>query len=367
MLQRHRNAVIALLVVAGIALGTWLAVGQRAPTPTEPLGYVPGEAVAVGYLRVSPVMASPFVKAFFPQGDAMARLERLCGFDPLEGLDEMMVVVDEKDIEQVGPLGLVARGRLDRERLAGCLERLIERDGGSTRQTELDGVPAMASGDGRSRAAFVDDRTVAIGSEDAVRGVLEATRGEAPSAASNPVLGDLWDRVGGGRDGVVVAELPERWQPVASAFAERHLGTPLEGVQAVGLGLDVQHGLELGGLVRTANAGAAARAVEALQARVKRLRREPLVGATVLGTALRRLKLAAQGPEIVVTLKLDDSHVEALASLLRRNRRPRAPADAPEEPSKPPKPDVSLERPSDSAGEEGNGGAADPASGESSR
>lgn len=327
--SRIRDLLIAFAVVAGVAIAAWAASRGRPVGPSEPLGYVPAEAAAVGYLKVDPVTASPLVRALFPEGTGVERMKQLCGFNPTAGIRDMLVFVGGQNEEALGPFGLVARGTLERDRLGECLRKVVAEGGGSTRITRMEGVPAVASGGGSSRAAFIGDDAVTVGNAEVVRQVLRTARGKAPSAAAGGTLADLWERVGSGRDVALVADLPERWQRVVSGLARQRLGVDPGNVQALGVGADLGRGLKLGGIVRTASPEGSRRVVEALQARIRQLRAEPIVAFSVLGTVLRRVKLAADGPEIVVTLHLDEKHVDELAQLLGGAHAPQHPAEPP--------------------------------------
>ncbi|MFW6050117.1 MAG: hypothetical protein ACODAU_03015 [Myxococcota bacterium] len=344
MLERHRHAVIAVVVVAAVAVGSWLAVGQRPPEPTDPLGYVPADAVAVAYVRPGALEASAVGRALLPDGEAVARMERVCGFDPTRGLEELIAFVGEEDAERLGHLGLVARGELDRERLPRCLERLVQAEGGSTRLTDLGGVPAIASAGGGSQAVFLGDRAVAVGAAASVRGAVRTVRGEAPNATTNPTLQELWTKVGRDRDLAVLADLPERWRRAATALARRRLGVALEGLESIGVGADLAKGLQLGAVLRLGAPEHAQAAGEQIRARLEALRRKPVVAFSVLGKVLRRVSAASQGPELVVTLELDEDEVAEVRKLLGDLRGARRDASPPTPDRAAPAPDAVLRR-----------------------
>lgn len=322
MLKRHWRGIAGVLVAVAVAVGCWLALGRRPPPPSQPLGYVPQKTVAVAYARVQPLAHSKLLEAVFPSGGGLSKLKKDCGFDPTEGMTDVLAFVAEgKGEGGLGHPGLVARGKLDRERLAKCLEHVVRAEGGTAKLTRMNGLPALTSQKGTSKAVFVGPEAVAIGGSDAVRSVLSAVQGDAPSAAADTELAALWDRVATGRDLAVVADLPERWQKAGAAMLESKLGLHVGAVRAVGVGADVERGLEIGGVVTTAGADRASRAVRDLQAEVEKLRSHPLFAFSVLGTVLRRLQLAADGPDVVFTLKLTEDQVDQLLALMSDTRK----------------------------------------------
>lgn len=311
-----RHASWALGTSALVALLCWMAVGGKSPPPAGPLGYVPPGSDAVVHADVDALRQSALVQQLWPALGSSKELERLCGFDPLSQVRDALAFLAEGQGKQLGPFGLVARGDFDREALPACFERLMNADGAGAQLTRLDGVPALASAGGGSRALFVGDDAVAVGSEDAARSVLQAVQGETPSGATDPVLSRLWPRAGEGRALTVAFKVPPRFRKVIPAAAKRHLRAEVDEVRAAVLGATLRDPIELGLVVEMAGSDGARRSVEALQERIRDLRREPMVAFTVFGKILRRLRLAAHGEEIVATLKVPHEDVRKVAALL---------------------------------------------------
>lgn len=334
MISRYRHLLIALAAVGAVVLACWLAVGRHPSAPTEPLGYVPANAVAVAYARVAPLVHSQVVRSLYPESASLSKLEHQCGFDPTRRLQDLLVFVDEQH-GSLGHLGLVARGQLDRSKLAACLQHVVRSEGGSARITTMDGAPALESAKGSSRAAFVGDDAVTVGSARAVEGVLRAARGQAPSAAGNHTLQELWNDVASGRDVSLVAALPDRWQHAAAALVQQRTGVHLGLVKSLALGADVEHGLSLGAVLQTPSAAIASRAVQGLQQRIEAMRARPMVAFSVIGTVLRHLQLAAEGPKIVLTLKLTEQQVSDVLAMIDKGRTARKAAPRAEPPIEP--------------------------------
>jgi hypothetical protein len=334
VLHRHRHVLLFLVAAGAVTLACWLAVGTSRGAPATPLGYAPADTVAVLHARLDRLRQSELVQQLWPELTQSASLERLCGFDPLSQVREALVLLPPGDAEGLGSLGLVAKGTFDRDALPTCVERIVGGEGTRVQTATIDGVPALASAAGGSRAVFVSADTVAVGNERLARGVLRSAGGQEPSAETDPVMSELWGRAGSDRDVTLVARLPSRLRKLVPPLARRYLRAQVDEVIALAMGVDVSRGLELGLVAQMADAEQADRSVRALQASLERARSEPVVAFSVIGKVLRRVSLAAEGPEVVATVSLPDDDVRAVVELLEQVRmsRGRAPRAAPPTP-----------------------------------
>ena len=73
-------------------------------------------------------------------------------------------------------------------------------------------MPAIASADGPSRAAFLGRDGIVGGDEAVVRQAILVDHGEAEGADSDPVLARLWQRVASREQVVAVAQVPANWR-----------------------------------------------------------------------------------------------------------------------------------------------------------
>src|SRR5688572_21197918 len=105
-----------LVGTAGVA---WWIVTMPRPLPAEALERVPGTTPAVLWLDVAPVLRSKLVRRLLAQeghDEGLRRIERECGFDPLEQVSDAVVFVHGDRADELESIGVVARGALDHER-----------------------------------------------------------------------------------------------------------------------------------------------------------------------------------------------------------------------------------------------------------
>lgn len=338
------------LLVAGVvaALGAWgMSAIRSVEIPEAALAAAPAGSSIVMRVDVEAVTASHVWNALLEEDrgeDGVRRIEQACGYDPLEQVDEAFVFVSGTRAEPFGQVGFaargeMARGRENRERLLECVGEVVS-SRGALQRVEIEGVPAIASSSGRSHAAFVGRDGVVAGDRAMVARIIQVAAGDTISAAEDPTLTRLWDRVATDRDIVAVARLPERWAPALRAMARR-LGEDLESVadvQALGIGVRVRDGLSIGLAAETADAGAARRIERALVTKVDELLAQPLLRLSTVGRVLRGVRTEANGNELVVTASLTNAQVDGLLALWRELRQSaraaemQVPAEAPAEP-----------------------------------
>ncbi|MCC6873459.1 MAG: hypothetical protein IT378_04045, partial [Sandaracinaceae bacterium] len=151
---------------------------------------------------------------------------------------------------------------------------------------------------------------------------------DEPSAAADPELRALWDRVAPGRDVVLAGRVPARWRPAIARTAEQMEGdfAALTSVRALGAGASVTSGLALGLAARTESERDAERLAGAMRGWIDQVLAQPLLRVSVLGRALRRVETEPQGRDVVLTGSLTERQLEQALDLWDELRRtPSAP------------------------------------------
>lgn len=337
---KSRWLVLSAVVVAAVAFLMSRTAGPS--VPSEPLAAAPAGASIVAHVDVGAVTSSHLWNALLEEDreeGGVRRIERACGYDPLDDVDEAVVFTtgsDERPFAHVGFVarGEVARGSANRRRLVECVGAVLaDRGPGAVREVELEGVPAIASASGGSHAAFLGEDGVVGGDREVVAGAIRVARGDAPSAASDATLRRLWDRVSADRDVVVVARLPARWLPALRRMSQSlpEETSALADVRAIGVGLRVRGGLSLGVAAETTGAESARRLERTVIDETDALLEQPLMRVSAIGRALRRLEVESQGREVVLTLSLTNAQLDDLLSLWRELRTARDEDGAPRE------------------------------------
>ena len=329
------------LLVAGVvaALVAWGLSSMSSPEiPESALAAAPRGSSIVMRVDVAAVTASHAFQALLEEdrGEGGVRgVERACGYDPLEQVDEAFVFVSgsrERPFDEVGFVasGEMARGSENRQRLIECVGAVVS-GRGAMQRVEVEGVPAIASSSGASHAAFLGENGVVAGDRAMVARAIRVAAGDAPSAAGDATLARLWSRVSADRDIVAVAHLPERWIPAMRRMA-RQLGgdlSALAGVRALGVGVRVRGGLSIGLAAESADATAARALEQALLTQLDALVEDPLVRLSPLGRVLRRVRTEARGRELVVTASMTNDQLDSLLALWRELRESAAPEAEP--------------------------------------
>lgn len=332
-------------VAVAVALGSYglSRLAALREDTASPLARVPRDAVMVAAFEVPAVTQSALWRALTAEpaeaeDPELARdLDAGCGRDLVDQVDELIVFAGgtpEEPFRRIGVLahGPVARGLDARNRLVQCVERHVAHDAPGVRRTQVDGEAAIASSDGRSFAAFVGRDGVVGGDRESVAGALRVARERAPSADDDANLGRLWARVGRDRAAVAVLRLPDRWRRWLARGGANLGGADLSDlgeVRAVGVGLDLSHGVGVAAVADTGGVDAAPLVVRSLQTAIENVQRSPLVRVSVLGRLLRRIELEAQGREVIVVATVREREVRTLLTLWRdlsRLGRPRTPA-----------------------------------------
>lgn len=294
----------AALAVAG---GVWWAVQPR--LREAPLENIPAGSSAVLQVRPAQVLGSALFDALVrkPGRDtSMKEVEKRCGTNPLLMFRHLSLFVagDETgDLKEVGYLG---EGSFDQEKLIHCVSRVVEADGGSVQRVTVLDMPAVAGGQGDSRALFYGRHAVIGGNEALLTRTIGAIRGEAPSLAADALLMDLWRRVSPKLDVVLVARVPARWNaPMRVALAGSAALAPglveISAAEAVGVGIDLTDGVSMDVALRFPNDGQAQSVAEGIKAFIAKVLGTEQVRLSVMGPVL---KAASVGHEpYVVTVR----------------------------------------------------------------
>lgn len=318
LLFRSRWVLLIAGLAAGAAFGANALLG--ADLAEDPLAISPADANLVISLDARALMDSSLWRAMLDdRGEGPRRIERTCGYDPLGEVERVVIFVSGDGDDPFGRVGFVARGEMargasNRERLVGCVGRVLGEQGGGTRLLEIEGVTAMASQRGSSHAAFLGRDAVVGGDRDVVASTIRITDGELPSADQRADLRALHRRVADLDDVVVVARLPRQWLPalerMAGALPEQL--DALISVRGLGLGVSFANGLRARAVLRADDAAGLA---DALQSMLDGALEDADTRRSIVGTALRRVRVEPGDGGARVALRVSDDVVEDLVAL----------------------------------------------------
>lgn len=303
---------LCALIAAGVAF-----LGTTAPTRTT-LQMAPQGTTMVAHLDVQAILHSSMWMAYVDDDEGMTRIERICGSSPLESLREADVYVVGTDESPLAQLAFLARGALDPERLGDCVSRVVHEDGGGVHEVTIEGVRAMASDRGDSRAAFLSRDTVVGGDEMLVRELIHIDHGTS-APMDDPALARLYDIALARHDVVIAAEVPDAWRgAIAHALEDLPGVEALSGARAVALGASLAGGgIGLTLSVACSRESDARRLLEAIETARDAALNDPLLRLSAAGAALRRIQLEPRGADLLATLDLSRDAFESLVTLIR--------------------------------------------------
>lgn len=340
--------IVSILALALGAAGlVHLAQGRR--LAAHPFELAPPGTTGVLRVNVPALLASPLWAAWFGDEDeGRRRIVDACGFDPLAELrtaDIYVVGTRRRPLDQVG---FVARGALRHEALVRCVEQVTEGEAlGGVHEEEVEGLPALASDRGGSRAVFLGTDGVVGGDVEFVRDVVRRFRGEGENLLDDAQLSALWQRASSDAEVVLAARIPDGWRDgLTRMVGQSGPWAPLSSMRALGLGARVSRGFGATLVIEFDAAGAARDLRGAAQDARDAVLAQPLVRLSSVGSALDALEVEADGARLVVRADLDDDELGAVVALLReRLDALLAGAPLPSEPTDPPRlpaPDETL-------------------------
>lgn len=204
-MTRSRTVVSAAAAVvalgAAIALGAFFLDSANAavgPLPGDAL-LLPADAKFVGGIDVKRFVQSPFYAKYASphaqsRPEAFKELEEKTGLNPEQDIDQL-IFAGTPPGEASRETGIVvALGRFDRAKISQLIE--TEKKGVTTKNVQ--GVPVYLFGEGKrgsSALAFVDDRTLVMGSQAAVEAAIASQGQGGKTLKQNASIMALLERV----------------------------------------------------------------------------------------------------------------------------------------------------------------------------
>jgi hypothetical protein len=308
-------------VLGGLAY--WFLV-PRHTLPDDLLAVVPADAYGLVHLDVPSVLASDAYKRLVVErgeAEGVERIKKACGFNPLERLRELVVFARPAPGARLPRFAFVARGDLPHGELVECVKKFASESGGGAelKRDDYEGIPAVTSTGGGSRAAFVGRDGVVGGDADSVQTVLNIVLGKAQGMSTDSVLKGLYREIQQGTDIALVARMPDEIRPLLLLFASRLPAglASLAEVRALSANATLAQGTIAGGAVLvTADASKAAAVIEVARAQVGRFLAIPGVQLTPAGSVLRDIQMEARGERATFAGSIKVSTVEALLEIL---------------------------------------------------
>jgi hypothetical protein len=312
-------AALAVLVAGGLAY--WFLV-PRHSLPGDLLAVVPADAYGFVHLNVPQVLASDAYKRLVVErgeAEGVERVKKACGFNPLERLEELVVFARPAPGARLPRFAFVARGDLPHSELVDCVKKFAGEGGGGLKREDHEGIPAVTSSSGGSRAAFVGRDGVVGGDADSVNTVLNTVLGKAQGMGSDSLLKGLYREIQSGPDIALVARVPDEIRPLLLLFSARLPAglAALTDVRALSANATLAQGKIAGGAVLVTSApDKASGIVELARGQIARILAIPGVSFTPAAGVLREVQMEARAERATFTGSIKVSTVEALLELL---------------------------------------------------
>jgi hypothetical protein len=316
------SLILALLAACVLGLSGWLLLRPQHSLPEDALAALPADTYGVLEVRVQRVLASrAWQRLVVDRGQArgIQRATATCGFNPLAGVEQLVVLARPDRREPTPRVAFAARGRFKHELLLDCARKLSGRDGLALTHEEIEGVHTVRSAKGSTRIAFLGRGGIVGGHGESVRAVLETLLGKRPSLAASTLLPPLYRELKRDSDLTALAQSPARLVPLLGRLGllidTRAL--QLDQVTALGARLTLQPELITGaGVLVTQRPEQARQIADLASAQRQRVLSIPLIGLTGVAGPLRAARIEAQGSQLRVASSLELHVAEALLELL---------------------------------------------------
>lgn len=225
-------------------------------------------------------------------GDKLLGLRDTCGFEPLLALERVVFAMPFADAPGAGrgsDFAFIAETSIEPQQGLSCAERVIKKHGGSPARASLGAFTSVRDlNKPLGEMALRPDGLFVLSGGQYFRDVMDAAVGTVKLDAAAELRSQLHRSI---RDKLGPAPLKLTLLPEASSV--------LQGVLALGLGLDLGHDIDLRGLVACASEPACGKAREVIEDAKYQLSKDPqLSGLSTLKVEQRgdRLELAGRLP-----------------------------------------------------------------------
>jgi hypothetical protein len=234
-----------LLLVAALAAAAWIVAHTRPRANVEAardfdlVSVVPQGPELLVSADVQALGAAAARDLLRASGGALLGLRELCGFEPLLSLRRVVLALPRGEADKSPDFALIAQTSLEPEPVLRCAEAVIRKRGGNPVRSSLGKFSSVRDqSKPLGEVAIRADGLFVLSGGQYFRDVIDAASGaqhaDEPAKLRSAVHAGIRRKLG-----------PS--QLVVTLLVGPHL--PLPGVQALGLGLDVQSEIRLRGFV----------------------------------------------------------------------------------------------------------------------
>jgi hypothetical protein len=322
--RRTFLAAFALVAVAVIAAVFELRRAPIPPPPADPpaphaIDAVPARSMLVVALDLRALRSSPWLAPYLGGERAVEGLGALrgaCGFDPIERVDELVLVVPERGIDE---LGIVARGAPTAEALLACAERFVRARGGEPVRSSIGGFQTVRDRSARSSGEIAAKRElVLVGTGEALRGMVDSAEGSLPRLASNAVHAELAAALGERAHArATFAVSDEQRASLAELVASEGERIPSALLRLAGVGLAARldgEKVELALVLKSSDPGGAQGLADALASARTDAASAPATAMLGAAPLLDRLAVRVDGTNVQARIQLTVREIESVVA-----------------------------------------------------
>lgn len=349
--RASRAFVLFLAAVAAVAAGIFFHHARK-PEPLPPpapkadlLDAVPTSPMLLFTVDLDALRASRLGALVASQEGAgiLGRVRATCGFEPVDSLREVALVVPASQDD--ADFGLVAVGDVDQAAIVGCAEKVIGARGGTPVTTTLGSFRAVrdastASGEIAVRAGG----PLLVGAGNYLRTMVDTADGALPTVRTDSAHAALRAAIADVPLARVSIVLSPRQRATIADEVRRTGGrapSALTSVLAAALGAKITPEIvQIHGVVLVEDAEHAKELEAAFDAVRKQRADDPLLRLLGLGQLLDRVRLQVDGTQLHVHLELTIAEAEIVADKITALREGRGEGDP--DPSTAPAPAASA-------------------------
>ncbi len=253
--------------------------------------------------------------------------ERLCGADPLQGVDSIAFAIPQEGID--AGFGVFATGRVDATQLVGCAQRVIAARGGKPIRQQRDGFQVVFDGSNKLsnvRLAVRPGGPVVVAEQSYLAAALAVARGSVAPVQDDGRHQELLELVHQGPLVATVVLTAKQRKTLIDGLRLRSLSTPFSAVGSGAFSLRLDTALTLHAVLlcdQPANCVELAGVVEAYRREEASSVTAKLIG---LSPLLERLSVRTLKRSLHLELRLS---LDETLALLARAKRLRQLAESP--------------------------------------
>lgn len=325
----HLGLAVASVLVLVVALRQERKPPETAAPPSESLAVpltlraVPKDAPLLLTLDLEAPRAAALRSLLFgPERElaGIGRLQDVCGYDPSASVQALTIAALKRTPAdtQSPAFAIVAAGEFDQQKLASCVERILQAKGGSAERQRSGSMTLIRDRRGSAaEIALLDQGLVLVSAREHLRRMLQALDGELPSASDDATHRSLREAIGGRAPLLGTLTFQSGWLQQLLEDEEVNR-SPIASLRGAALRLDFADGVALDALFRCERPDE----VVPLQSFLDDLRGKfgPLLHQQGLAE-LDRFEIERQGADLRLRWKLDQ---KTLAELVQRMNQPLA-------------------------------------------